>query len=366
MTRPNIICEYVYLQNCSKGRYPQNRDFEPKEFTKIFQEIDNTIELVFHNGINWRAFANAFKESNVQIYNTKGEEIFLREYKALDDGLIILTISIPDGLNEDKIKDNLIHQYKLKIAEFKGTIKAQDKMLATLYERMLLPQTQVNLINHEQSKMFKKEKLQVLQSIIKKSFTKDSQLSEALQMDIHEVRLILDRLQKSGFIKIIKHKQHQDLTQPKIDAVLVTEVTSTGHLASKGDILLEDELDTNQNITINSGNIGIAHMSGGAIQDRAKIAGVINEAEEKNLNQLVEEIQDLLSTLEQTNPSNTRKEKFDIADKAIEHIKKDYNLAQRIISALEKGLIDYLKARLISPVNSFFIATLEDWQKTKK
>ena len=357
-----VICDYIEYQG---DQYPHDGEFEQGEFAKIFTEAENTIKLIFRHGINWRAFAYTFNKSNIQIYNTKGEEIFLKEYKTSGDGLIVLTISIPDGVNQDKAKDDFIYQYELEIARLTGIVEAQDKIIAPFYERMLLPQTQVNLLNNPLSKMFKEDKLQVLQSIIQEDSHTDSKLSESLKMNIHKVRLILDELQISGFIKITKNKQYRDSTQPKIDSVLVTEVTSLGYLLLDGEISLEENSYSNQNLNFYSGNIGIANMNGGEIKDKVKIGGIINEKEDNNLTQLIEEIQNLLNILEQNNPSSTRREKFDIAEKAIKQIENDYNLTQRIISALENGLIGYLQALLVSPVTSFFIAALEEWQQTK-
>ena len=55
-----------------------------------------------------------------------------------------------------------------------------------------------------------------------------------------------------------------------------------------------------------------------------------------------------------------------IVSATIKDIENNPNLVKKIITASEKGLIAYLQARFISPVQSAFLAALEDWQQTQK
>ena len=113
------------------------------------------------------------------------------------------------------------------------------------------------------------------------------------------------------------------------------------------------------------GNFGIGHMSGGEIKDNAKVAGVINEAEQQNLAQAAADIQALLKQLEETYPTDTTLGKVAIANEAIQHIDNDPKLTQRILSALKAGGTSALDSLLDHPAASFVIGALEDWQQTK-
>ena len=366
----NVTCDYVYLQKSKNNRYPKKGKLDPGEFTKIFGEIDNTVELVFRHGINWRAFAYTFNESNIQIYNTSGEELFLRKYKALGDGLIVLEVKIPYGVDKEKTRDDLIHKYEIQIAKLKGKVEAKDEMLAPLYERLLLPQAQINQTVNYYNKMFETEKRLILQIIADEfensNSINDNKISKILNLDLHKVREILIQLKSSGYIKSIEKKQHQDPNAPKIALVLITEITPKGYLALKEEIPINDDRSHNSAITINNGNIGIGHMSGGEIKDNAIVAGIHNEADRKELNQLLQNIIGLLHKLEQTYNSDTTTGRMTIATKAIEHIEQDANLANRVFSALEKGGTAWLEAKLINPSASCLIAALKDWQKNKR
>jgi len=115
-----------------------------------------------------------------------------------------------------------------------------------------------------------------------------------------------------------------------------------------------------------SGNFGIGHMSGGTIESGAKVAGVINEAQQRNLAEAAAEIQQLLEQLEKSHPANTTAGKMAIATEAISQIDSNPTLAARILSALKVGGISAFEQLLNHPAASFVIGALEDWQETKK
>lgn len=143
-----VVCDYIYRKFSSypnhSERLPHSEKFAPGEFTKLFQEIEDTIDLIFRNGINWQAFAIAFNQVNTQILdsNEKGE-IFLREYKVLGDGLIALKVTTPPGAAKANLRDELIIAYE-KIASLEGELKAKNELLAPLYERLLLPEPKMS------------------------------------------------------------------------------------------------------------------------------------------------------------------------------------------------------------------------------
>jgi hypothetical protein len=49
-----------------RDRYPRDRDFEPGEFASLYQEVENAVELIFKEGINWRAFAFALQKLQIE------------------------------------------------------------------------------------------------------------------------------------------------------------------------------------------------------------------------------------------------------------------------------------------------------------
>ncbi|MDJ0596546.1 MAG: pentapeptide repeat-containing protein [Pleurocapsa sp. MO_226.B13] len=114
-----------------------------------------------------------------------------------------------------------------------------------------------------------------------------------------------------------------------------------------------------------SGNIGIGHMSGGEIQKGAKVAGVINEAEQQNLAQAAAEIQQLLEQLSQTYPTNTTAEKMMVAVEAIKRIENDPTWKQRVINAAKEGGLAALEKALDNPVGVLITGAIKGWLEAK-
>ena len=117
---------------------------------------------------------------------------------------------------------------------------------------------------------------------------------------------------------------------------------------------------------LQSGNFGIGNMSGGTIQSGAKVAGVINEAEQQNLAEAAAQIQQLLEQLEKSYPTDTTVGKMAIAMEAIKQIEANPTLMGRVLSAISAGGVSALEAVLNHPATSFVIGALQDWQETGK
>ena len=108
------------------------------------------------------------------------------------------------------------------------------------------------------------------------------------------------------------------------------------------------------------GNFGIGIMSGGEIKGNAKVAGVINEAEQQDLAEAAAKIQVLIQQLEQTYPTNTTTEPRVVAAKAIEQIESNPTWKQKAISACKQGS---LKAIETHPIGAFVVGAIKDWLK---
>jgi hypothetical protein len=119
------------------------------------------------------------------------------------------------------------------------------------------------------------------------------------------------------------------------------------------------------NIFDQSGNFGIGNMSDGTIQSGAKIAGVINEAQQQNLAETAAEIQQLIEQLEKSYPTDTTAGNQKVANELISRIDSNPTLTTRIFSALEAGSISAFEQLLNHPAASFFVNVLADWKKTK-
>ena len=116
---------------------------------------------------------------------------------------------------------------------------------------------------------------------------------------------------------------------------------------------------------IQSGQFGIGQMSGGEIKDQAKIAGVINEGQQNNLNMIKVEIEQILKPLLEQYPTNTTSEQMIVASQAIQQIENNPSLKARFINAAKEGSLAALEQSLNHPVCSFIINAVKGWQEAQ-
>jgi hypothetical protein len=210
------------------------------------------------------------------------------------------------------------------------------------------------------------EKALILKAI-DQGFSSERAIAETLELKQHTVNYYLEQLDNEGFIVaakgfsmtgtgeheyqscILKPKGKQALEDPNY---LVEESNMTEHRTIKTDTYYEQ-----------SGNIGIGHMSGGEIKGNAKIAGVINEAEQQNLAEAAAEIQALLEQLSKTYPTTTSKEKSIVVGEAVDQIENNPILKSKVINALKAGGKEAFKEAINHPLVNILMATIEGWQE---
>ena len=219
-----------------------------------------------------------------------------------------------------------------------------------------------------------KNKLSIL-NMIANGQSSDEQISKALRLDINLVRYFLEEMEKEGLIKSAKSRDGRG-EKSFLSCVLTPKgkvaAQNPGNLIEPIRSTIINTRGGNYNEHIQgsyyeqTGTFGIGHMSGGTIEGGAKVAGVINEAEQQNLAQSAAQIQQLLEQLEKSYPANTTAGKMALATEAIQRITSNPTLMARILSAIKAGGVSALEAFLNHPAASFVIGALQDLQETGK
>lgn len=111
-----------------------------------------------------------------------------------------------------------------------------------------------------------------------------------------------------------------------------------------------------------SGNLGIGHNEG-EIKDRAKIAGVVNEAQQQNLARAAADIQQLLEQLSLDYPTETLSQKAVVAEKVIKQIESNSKLKQRVINAVKAGSLGAFEKAIDNPIGAFVAEGIKGWQE---
>jgi uncharacterized protein YjbI with pentapeptide repeats len=123
----NIDCQYVYLLNNQKERRPSSGEFEPGEFTQLFEEVFDTVDLIFRDGMDWKALMNTLKEVQVQNEDTP---LQVQAIENKGNGVFIVKVHVPPDTNKEKI-----HQEFTEIYQIKAQLAAQDEQLKFLREQ---------------------------------------------------------------------------------------------------------------------------------------------------------------------------------------------------------------------------------------
>lgn len=116
------ICDYVYLLNQQQERRPQSGTFAPGEFTKLFEEVLDTIDLIFRNGIDWKAFIQTFRQVQVQ---QEGAEIAIQSIENKGDGVVVVKLNAAPGLDKTAVHQSFMSGYQTAFQEAEERYKAQ-------------------------------------------------------------------------------------------------------------------------------------------------------------------------------------------------------------------------------------------------
>ncbi|MFB2981880.1 pentapeptide repeat-containing protein [Microseira sp. BLCC-F43] len=138
----NVDCRFVYLLEHPKPgtddreRRPSSGEFKPGEFTKLFEEVLNTVDLIFDKGIDWKAFVAAFKK--VQVEN-EGTELAIQSIENKGDGVVVVRVSVPPDTNKEKIHSEFTQNYQLALEavekRYKAQLQAKDKEIEIYREK---------------------------------------------------------------------------------------------------------------------------------------------------------------------------------------------------------------------------------------
>jgi uncharacterized protein YjbI with pentapeptide repeats len=145
-----VDCRWVYLLEEPKPgtddreRRPHSAksQFESGEFTSFFQEVVNTVDLIFRNGVDWKAFYQSFRKVQDDL---KGTEIKIQSIENKGNGVVVIKVSVPPDADKEKIETdfNGFYQKMLGLARVKDPIiqgfPEQQRYLLSVVEKIVKP-----------------------------------------------------------------------------------------------------------------------------------------------------------------------------------------------------------------------------------
>ncbi|MDJ0701863.1 MAG: pentapeptide repeat-containing protein [Leptolyngbyaceae cyanobacterium MO_188.B28] len=126
----DAICDYVYLLRNQQERRPSSGSFAPGEFTKLFEEVLDTIDLIFRNGLDWKAFAYSFKQVQVENEDT---ELAIQSIENKGDGVVVVKVQAAPDADKEKIHSDFTRNYDLALKaveeHYKAELKAKEEQI---------------------------------------------------------------------------------------------------------------------------------------------------------------------------------------------------------------------------------------------
>ncbi len=145
-----VDCQFIYLleypQHYSddRERRPSSGNFQPGEFTKLFEHILDTVDLIFREAIDWKAFVAAYKKIKVENEDTLLE---IQSIEDKRDGVIVVKVKVPLDTDKEKIHQDLIENYQLAIQaieeKYKTLLEAEKEQIEAKKEQIEAKKEQI-------------------------------------------------------------------------------------------------------------------------------------------------------------------------------------------------------------------------------
>ncbi|MBW4481545.1 MAG: pentapeptide repeat-containing protein [Tildeniella torsiva UHER 1998/13D] len=116
------ICDYVYLLRDHQERRPSSGSFASGEFSKLFQEVLDTIDLIFQNGVDWKAFVRTFNDVQEQYDNA---DLGVQAIENKGDGVVVVKLHTAPDADKPAIHQSFTEIYQLALQEAEARYKAQ-------------------------------------------------------------------------------------------------------------------------------------------------------------------------------------------------------------------------------------------------
>lgn len=122
----DIDCQYVYLKSYKQERRPSSGEYAPGDFTKLIQKSLETVDLIFSDGIDWKAFLPSFQELQAEY----GEEnLSVQAIEKKSGGAFVIRLEVPPEANKADIESREKELYQRHILLMEGQLNDYKKIV---------------------------------------------------------------------------------------------------------------------------------------------------------------------------------------------------------------------------------------------
>lgn len=161
----NIVCKAVYLkyddvEHKYIDRRPsdENTFFDLGDFAQLVRKIVSTVDLIFRNGIDWKALSISLDRFRVE---SDGGELKIQAIEDKEDGDFVIRVKVPQDANKQAIEQFLKYEYEIASkaieSQYRLRLEAKEQIIESfrqqntdLVEMMKLMATRpINLIQNQ-------------------------------------------------------------------------------------------------------------------------------------------------------------------------------------------------------------------------
>jgi len=197
--------------------------FQPKEFERFIQKAQNTVDLIFANGIDWQAFLQAF----LKLKSETGDELSIYSMEDKWDNYFVVRVNVPPDVNKKELEGALKREYELREREkfLQRCITSLTISLESLSEaqRVQAMSGDINIGDNNSNIVIAKGNTN---PIINNIFEKNQDISETAL----EIEKILNQIKSKGFSESYAQEEVADklATKAKSNSTMMEKLKSLG------------------------------------------------------------------------------------------------------------------------------------------
>ena len=144
-TLDGVVCTCIYRKQGKKERRPSDpsKAFAPGDFTKMHQQAQETLDLIFRNGVDWKAFAYAFQQLKIE---NEADELAIASIENKGDGVVVIRIKAAPTADKPKLHGDFMQVYevvhKTLEAQYQARLEDKDKHINQLFALVQSSQSQ--------------------------------------------------------------------------------------------------------------------------------------------------------------------------------------------------------------------------------